>query len=325
MAADPMAAPKEGAAPIGKGSQPLKALKTPADVAKALYLSSLQTVGLVVCDVYSTEWGPCRPLVAAFHALRLKVPEEVDIRFYAVPAEEIAKALQADADAKKGVKGAEPAPRLGKEAAFLEGPPVEDKTWLEHVVARVGASQPTQLLFQSGRLVQRFRGVNSPAITRAVLELCEAAQPTAADVVKDAAALAFWEKNFDGKKSVVPFTAFTKAVWTAADYATPFEAAELQTLQVAVGARFRESVSGPPAMAVDAATFEAWFVGGRKGKDAAVETTLRGAIEDSVPAFKVRMAEAAAKASTGKTIKETPPPPKAAAVPAAVPVAAKAA
>ncbi|CCW65632.1 unnamed protein product [Phytomonas sp. EM1] len=156
--------------------------------------------GVVVLDIYNTEWGSCRALGETFKRLYTDFGNEIDIRFFSVECDSIMKNLDDAVVVKKKTSH--------KTVEYYED--TKSSFWGPILKRRCGHSKPCFILYKEGRMRGQIEGVDTPNICKLIGDLCKPDPITQCLTNPDG--LKFWKEHFQVTKTNIPFASFIEAV-----------------------------------------------------------------------------------------------------------------
>jgi hypothetical protein len=227
--------------------------------------------GVVVVDVYSAEWGPCKAINETFRRLATDQLDGVPLRFISAECHSIIAAAKANDERNHQ--------RPKNIEAVRETLP---EAWLGVLEERAGLSKPYFVLYKEGKRISAIEGVNTPQIRAAVKDLCAVKVP-ASDSITNASLLDAWEENFPPTESEVQFEKFHKAMYGICALSEPLNDEEIKAVLEALHIKPESKDK-----VVLAENLQKW-VGDEDG------STLTTAFHALLPDYKARAAEAQAE------------------------------
>lgn len=220
--------------------------------------------GVVLIDVYSAEWGPCKALAETFRALNND--SGAKLRILSAECHAILASIKNPEERNHH--------RPKNMEAIRETLP---EAWQGVLEERAGLAKPFFLIYKEGRRCAAIDGVNTPAIRGMVKELRAVRQPP--ETFLSGPLLALWKAHLHRDESEIAADKFCKAVLPMAEVDEPLTSEERGALLEALGAKESKIVT--------ADSFLRWV-----GDDGSVATSFHA----SLPAY----AERAAKAKTDR-------------------------
>ncbi|CCW69314.1 unnamed protein product [Phytomonas sp. Hart1] len=156
--------------------------------------------GVVVLDIYNTEWSSCKALGETFKRLYTDFGSEISIHFFSVECDTIMKKMDNSLVEKKKIPH--------RTIEYYED--TKSSFWGPILQSRCGHSKPYFILYKEGRMRNQIQGVDTPNICKIISGLCKPDPITQSLTNPDG--LKFWKEHFPVTKDEIPFTSFIEAV-----------------------------------------------------------------------------------------------------------------
>ena len=208
-----------------KQQEIVKDIRSAVRLEQELQVSYTQK-GVVVVDVYSVEWGPCKAINETFRRLSTDQLDGTPLRFISAECHSILAAAKANEERNHQ--------RPKNIEAVRETLP---EAWLGVLEERAGLSKPYFLLYKEGKRVAAIEGVNTPLIRATVKDLCAVKVP-ASDSITNSKLLDCWEEHFNPAESEVAWEKFHKALYHIVGISEPLNDDEVKAVLDALHIKF---------------------------------------------------------------------------------------
>lgn len=182
--------------------------------------------GIMVVDVYSTNWGYCRALAPTFRRLYFEADEATKLRVVTVDATQIL----AELDNPKAQEVREfKRPRNTEQ--IRETLP---EFWRPFLQRQSGHAKPLFLFYKEGKFVKAIEGVDTPRVCETIKALSTVSVP-AEEFISNPQLLELWAEYFNAAESEVYWDKFAMALAPVCKLTVPLNDAELLALKRALG------------------------------------------------------------------------------------------
>eukprot|EP01012_Entosiphon_sulcatum_P056239 TRINITY_DN7962_c0_g1_i1.p1 TRINITY_DN7962_c0_g1~~TRINITY_DN7962_c0_g1_i1.p1 ORF type:complete len:322 (-),score=73.08 TRINITY_DN7962_c0_g1_i1:76-996(-) len=178
--------------------------------------------GIMVVDVYSTNWGFCRALVPTFRRLYFEADESTKLRIVTVDATMILHELDNPKE---------------REVREFKRPKNTDQIketlpefWKPFLQKQSGHAKPLFLFYKEGKFVKAIEGVDTPRICETIKALSTVSVP-AEEFISNPGLLELWAEYFNAAESEVYWDKFAMALAPICKLTVPLNDAELATLK----------------------------------------------------------------------------------------------
>eukprot|EP01002_Notosolenus_urceolatus_P002556 NODE_1674_length_1336_cov_123.361305_g1389_i0.p1 GENE.NODE_1674_length_1336_cov_123.361305_g1389_i0~~NODE_1674_length_1336_cov_123.361305_g1389_i0.p1 ORF type:complete len:390 (-),score=90.58 NODE_1674_length_1336_cov_123.361305_g1389_i0:83-1252(-) len=186
--------------------------------------------GIVVADVYSTIWGPCKAIAPTFRRLFFEADDNIKLRFVSV---DCTQCLQELADAAANPSAVEPRRDMPRPKNLDAVKDTLPDFWVPIFQKHEGKAKPLFLFWKEGRFVNKIEGVHTPDIIEIVKDLSSIKTP-ADEFINNPLLLDLWAEYFNRDESEVKFEKFLQALKAICMLSVPLNHEETLTLRNAL-------------------------------------------------------------------------------------------
>ena len=235
---------------------------------------------ILVCDIYSSEWGPCKAINDIFIRLKTEIDE---IQFCTIECNEILKHITSNG-----------ANRSSDTTKMIDS--IQIDKCLSYLRERQGKSQPFFLLYNKGKFYYWISGINAPLLKLYLSELNKTKVP-ASNYITTESLLSFWETYFDSFDSEVSLHLFIEAISTELCLKIPLNTDEIDEL----GLQLEETKNSLSERIITAEHLQKWYSMTNTStedsasekelvneKDSLNEISLELRFQNALPNYKIR-------------------------------------